>query len=166
MSYGVPNSNLKFSVDIDLFRFYHHQLRQKELQDLLNNELKRGIFEETDLKNYLVYGGRTAMNLVIFDAYYITTLEGNRTRSEIDNFLVNYKTMQDFLNNGFEKADQSSNDIISAWLSAFTYTTACYSILLLALYFFYYLPFMLNERKDLDKIRELMALIPQNIKNQ
>lgn len=132
----------------------------------MSDALKVRIFEKTDFKGYLVYGGRAAINLVIFDAYYITTLEGNNSRAEIDEFMKNYKTTQNFLNNGFDAIDQSSNDIILGWLNDFINTLACYSVLLVALYFFYYLPFLLKEKKDLDKIRELMALIPQNNKNQ
>ncbi|CAG9317117.1 unnamed protein product [Blepharisma stoltei] len=159
--YAFPNSELILDQTLCQLTQRNNEIREGRYLDLLSHELKEKMFAKNDSPYWwLNKGTQPAFDMVIGDTENFENL-GEVTDDEWIFFSKMGKTIQDEIGEEFDLADRDSKNAIQEQLNVIIYTTVIYSVALGVLYFFYYLPYMKNQIKQLNLFSVLPKILPE-----
>ncbi|CAG9320315.1 unnamed protein product [Blepharisma stoltei] len=160
--YEFPNSNVMFQQSIALINEKSRELRSQKYEDIMSKKLMKQIYESLD-SNFtgLHYGTATASSSAIFDSYNISK-QKTVDYLDISRYVDYIRAIQAEIGSEFLLVDQNSKDLINSQLDNIIICTVTYSIALCLLFFFYYFPYLNNERKRFTKLLILPVLLPMD----
>ncbi|CAG9322470.1 unnamed protein product [Blepharisma stoltei] len=162
-TYGVANSNLEFTVSNEKFKAANSQLRNTNFLRLIQNDMKAQIFEGLDTTDpYLRQGTYAASNIAYIDAKFASNPIDIKDIIILENYISIEVALQSSLGVEYDAIDHGSKQIINHELNLIIYVTVAFSLALVLVFTFFYLPFIFNEKKSLIKLKVLMSIVPNS----
>ncbi|CAG9328658.1 unnamed protein product [Blepharisma stoltei] len=163
-SYAFTDPYTEFYKTIDEYDFEYKKLLSSKWDYLLSKDIKESLFESTNYPlAYMKFGLISASELVISDSLFLSRVYSDSLYSK---YYISTITLQSGLSSSFTLADASSKDYIDSQLNSMVSLTILFSAILGTLSLFYYLPYLRQEKKFLDKACFLLEIIMNSKENQ
>ncbi|CAG9317070.1 unnamed protein product [Blepharisma stoltei] len=148
-----------------ILRFKNKELRESDLKKLMSKELRERIYNKVDSdKSILDYGTEAAINAIIGDCEnqgYYEFIPPSKILAVLDEVVA----IQNEISQEFLLADRDSKNLINNELDSIINVTVAYSISLIILYTFYYLPYFNGQIKQLNRFLILPEILPMDSNN-
>ncbi|CAG9317137.1 unnamed protein product [Blepharisma stoltei] len=145
-----------------ILRLKNKELRESGLKKLMSKELRERIYNKVDSdKSILDYGTEAAINVIIGDCENQGYNEFNPS-SKILAILAEVVAIQKEISQEFLLADRDSKNLINNELDSIINAAVAYSIALIILYTFYYLPYFNWQIKQLNRFLILPEILPMD----
>ncbi|CAG9317106.1 unnamed protein product [Blepharisma stoltei] len=158
-SCDLINSIEMANISAHILRQKNSEIRESKFMEMLSDELKQKIFEETNFKDpELAYGSEIAIETTIYDSISLGYVK-NVQPTVMQPYLAMLRDINNEIGIELEMADRDSNNIINHQLGLIILVTIIYCLTLCGLLLFYYLPYFHNESKELQRLSVLSSVL-------
>ncbi|CAG9317121.1 unnamed protein product [Blepharisma stoltei] len=158
--YLFPNPSSLLLSTLDELNKKSKEIVESDFVALMSEELRERVFEKGNSTiNRLYSGTQPAVTIIKDDIYNILSWNIQYYLAEIVSLLNKVAEIENEIGNEFELADRDSKNIINWQLNAIILTTAIYSFAVVLLYFFYYLPYLKKQIKQLEMYEILPTIL-------